>query len=52
MLEQIRYRLLMMKLRGEIARLVRVEASPGAERNAEKMKTVTVPACKACGSIV
>ncbi len=51
MLEQIRYRILMLRLRGEIARLVREEDRPESAR-AEKYKTAPVNACKACGSIV
>lgn len=52
MLERIRYRLLMYRLRGEIARFARGETHTETRRNTEKMKTVAAPACKACGSIV
>lgn len=51
MLNRILYRILMLRLRGEIARLVREEEQPEAAR-AEKYKTARVNACKACGSIV
>jgi len=48
MIEWIRYRMLMRRLRGEIAHVVNDEQKP---RRAEKRKT-GMTACKACGSIV
>ncbi len=49
MIERIRYRLLMRRLRGEIAEVV---SGKRGTRRAEKMKTAALTACKACGSIV
>ena len=51
MIEKLRYRILMLRLRGEIARLVR-EDEPSAANEAETYKTARLNACKACGSIV
>ena len=51
MLNRIRYRILMMRLRGEIADLVRKGEQPDTPK-AEICKTARVNACKACGSIV
>jgi len=49
MLNWIRYRILMRRLRGEIARVVNGEKP---NRTPEKIKSPSVTACKACGSIV
>ena len=51
MAEQIRYRLLMRRLRREIARMACDEKQTDPKK-AEKMKTRVATACKACGSIV
>ena len=48
MIEWIRYRMLMRRLRGEIADAVNGGRQP---RRAEKRKTAAT-ACKPCGSIV
>ena len=48
MMEWIRYRLLMRRLRGEIARVV----GKGEPARAENRKTAVMTACKAYGSIV
>ena len=50
MIDRIRYRFLMRRLRGEIARFVTHEAKIPERK--EKCKTVRPNACKACGSIV
>ena len=52
MMEQIRYRLLMLRLRGEIARTVADSAKGSAGQRRESKKSSGVTACKACGSIV
>lgn len=49
MLNRIRYRILMRRLRGEIARLVNDDRK---DPFPEKQKTAVVTACKALGSIV
>ena len=49
MIEQIRYRFLMRRLRKEIARTV--NGSQRTRRD-EKIKTAVLTACKAYGSIV
>ncbi len=49
MLNWIRYRILMHRLRGEIALVVNEERM---NRTPEKIKSTSVTACKACGSIV
>lgn len=49
MLNRIRYRILMHRLRGEIALVVRGEKT---NRTPEKRKSPSITACKACGSIV
>ena len=49
MIEWIRYRFLMRRLRGEIAQLVSEEQQAICSK---KIKTAAVTACKACGSIV
>jgi hypothetical protein len=52
MMEQIRYRLLMRRLRWEIARTVADSAKGSARQRRESKKSSGVTACKACGSIV
>jgi hypothetical protein len=52
MTEWIRYRFLMRRLRGEIARFVDRDRKQTKKQNAEKEKRAVVTACKACGSIV
>ncbi len=52
MLERIRYRFLMRKMRKEIARLSDDGRSYTEKRNTEKEKRAVMTACKACGSIV
>ena len=49
MLERIRYRLLMRRLRREIALIVNEIEEP---RTVEKIKSPFVTACNACGNIV
>lgn len=49
MTEQIRYRLLMRRLRKEIAQTVNGKRRTGRD---EKIKTAVLTACKAYGSIV
>ena len=48
MMERIRYRLLMYRLRKEIAAVVREQEPP----RAENAKTARMTACKAFGTIV
>ena len=49
MMDWIRYRMLMRRLRGEIAVVVNGKQKP---QRAEKMKTAGLTACKPCESIV
>ena len=49
MLNQLRYRFLMRRLRKEIARTVNGKQRT---RRDEKIKSAALTACKACGSIV
>ena len=51
MIERIRYRLLMRRLRGEIVRTLCSDGPRRAETR-EKPQTVVPNACKACGSMV
>ena len=52
MIEWIRYRFLMRRLRGEIARTVRSGSGCAPEQRPERRKSSFPTACKACGSIV
>ncbi len=52
MLNRIRYRVLMRRLRAEIADVVGAEPKAFPKPRAEKVKTPVVTACKACGNIV
>ena len=54
MFEFIRYRILMLKLRGEIAATIRRQAENGATAAHESVSHTShmKPTCKACGSIV
>lgn len=52
MAERIRYRLLMRRLRGEIAHFINRDRKQSEKQNTEKEKRALVTACKACGSIV
>ncbi len=51
MIERIRYRILMRRLRGEIARTLCADGRRHVKAP-EKPQTVVPNACKACGSIV
>ena len=52
MMEQIRYMLLMLRLRAEISRFVSGTTTHAAAQNRESKKSSGITACKACGSIV
>ena len=52
MIDWIRYRFLMRRLRGEIARTVRSGSICAPKPRPERRKSTLVTACKACGSIV
>lgn len=52
MLEAIRYRILMRKLRGEIAATIREQFESPVRTDAVSEQTGVKPTCKACVSIV
>ncbi len=52
MLNRIRYRILMRRLRSEIADTVCKDRTAVGRLRVQKMKTSVTTACKACGNIV